>query len=309
MKSLTQLKQYYQSILLPELQVLEGLRKKALKKIIIGIAITVPLTLVGAVFAPPLIFLGIIGILLIVRMTTRTYVAQFKTDIIAKIVSFVDENLRYQRSHYIPQALFSASQIFRHRIDRYQGDDYVSGILGKTKVEFSELHAQYVVHDSKGRSSYHTIFKGLFFIADFNKNFSGRTIVLPDTAERLFGNIGSIFQSWNKMRGELIKLEDPAFEKEFVVYGSDQIEARYILSTSLMRRILDFKRKTRKRLHLSFVGSKIFIAISYRRNLFEPRVFRTLLDFEPIQQYFDDLQVAAGIVEELNLNTRIWGKQ
>lgn len=309
MKALAELKEYYHATLLPELQVLEQQRKAAFTKIIIGVAVTVPLTLLGMMFIPPFIIAGIIAICIIVHVATKGYVAHFKTNVIERIVTFADENLSYRRAACIPQSLFTASEIFRHHIDRYRGDDYVAGTLGKTRVEFSEVHAQYVTRDSKGRTSYHTIFKGLFFIADFNKHFNGRTIVLPDTAERLFGNIGSMFQSWNKMRGELIKLEDPDFEKEFVVYGSDQIEARYILSTSLMRRIVDFKRKTRKRLHLSFVGSKIFVAISYHRNLFEPRIFRTVLDFAPIQQYFEDVQAAAGIVEELNLNTRIWTKQ
>ena len=46
--------------------------------------------------------------------------------------------------------------------------------------------------------------------------------------------------------GELVKLEDPEFEKSFVVYSGNQTEARYILSTSLMRRILDYKVNCKK---------------------------------------------------------------
>ncbi|UCG49610.1 MAG: DUF3137 domain-containing protein, partial [Phycisphaerales bacterium] len=103
--------------------------------------------------------------------------------------------------------------------------------------------------------------------------------------------------------------EDPEFERNFAVYGSDQIEARYILSTSLMSRIVDFKKGSGRKIHLSFVGSRVFVAISYTRSLFEPRIFTTLLDFEPIRGYFEDLQLAVGIVDELNLNTRIWSKE
>ncbi|MFT5169968.1 MAG: hypothetical protein ACI8Q2_000583, partial [Candidatus Omnitrophota bacterium] len=44
-------------------------------------------------------------------------------------------------------------------------------------------------------------------------------------------------------------------------------------------------------------------------NLFEPRIFKTLLDFKPIEEYFEDLSFAIGIVEDLNLNTRIWSKE
>ena len=130
----------------------------------------------------------------------------------------------------------------------------------------------------------------------------------PDIAESLLGKFGQRLQSLNILRGELVKLEDPEFERHFSVYSNDQIEARYILSMSLMKRIVDFKQRTGRKIYMSFVGSKVFVAISYRRNLFEPRIFKTLLDFEPIRQYFEDLELAIGIVDDLNLNTRIWSK-
>ena len=47
----------------------------------------------------------------------------------------------------------------------------------------------------------------------------------------------------NFSRPPLVKLEDPEFEKHFVVSGEDQVEARYILSTCLMQRLTDFRNK------------------------------------------------------------------
>ena len=186
------------------------------------------------------------------------------------------------------------------------------GSVGKTEVRFSEVHAEYKTEsrDSKGhrKTHWHTIFKGLFFIADFNKEFHGRTVVLPDTAEKLFGGFGKMLQKMNLSRDELVKLESPEFEKEFAVYGTDQVEARYILSTSLMERILNFKRKTRMPVSVAFVHSNVCLALETRKNMFEPRIFRTLLDFDLVSDYLEDLQLAVGIVEELNLNTRIWTK-
>ena len=180
-------------------------------------------------------------------------------------------------------------------------------------MKFSEMHAEYKTEttDSKGRrhTQWHTIFKGLFFIGDFNKHFSGKTVVLPDTAERLFGLLGKTLQSVFKHSGELIKLEDPEFEKHFVVYGSDQVEARYILSTSLMKRITDFRSKHGKPVYVSFVRSCVHVAVTTGKNMFEPRILRSLLDFEMAEDYLEDLEFALGIVEDLNLNTRIWTKR
>ena len=69
-------------------------------------------------------------------------------------------------------------------------------------------------------------------------------------------------------------MEDVAFEKEFVVYGDDQIEARYILSTSLMERILSLQEKKQSSsAAFPFIGNKVHVAISYKKSLFEPRLF------------------------------------
>jgi hypothetical protein len=133
--------------------------------------------------------------------------------------------------------------------------------------------------------------------------------VLPDTAENLFGSFGKMLQQWNISRDPLIKLEDPEFERCFVAYGNDQVQARYILSTSLMERIVAFRKKADRPIYLSFVDSKVFVAVSYTRNLFEPKLLGTIMDFDRLCQYSEDLSLAVGIVDDLNLNTRIWTKQ
>jgi hypothetical protein len=199
-------------------------------------------------------------------------------------------------------------------VDRYHSEDYVSGSVGKTKVEFSEVHSEYKTeyHDSKGHRHevWHDIFRGVFFVADFNKEFKGLTLVLPDTAQKMFGDmIGSFFQKHSIGRPDLVKMEDPEFEKLFVVYGNDQVEARYILSPALMQRLVEYKKKTGKTLHFSFCKSKVYVAIPYNKDLFEPRIFRSIVDFDEVKGYFEDLQLVVSMVEDLNLNTRIWGKE
>ncbi|MHC4619418.1 MAG: DUF3137 domain-containing protein [Planctomycetota bacterium] len=319
MKTLEDLRQFYNTVLLTDLSALEAVRKAIVRKLtyigaavagVAGIAFFL-MARSGIPFFPGILFPVVIGAVLfafIAYLGSKGYVREFKTTIIQKIVTFLDGNLNYMPHRCVPRSTFMASQIFKTRPNRYKGDDYVSGKIGATQIEFSELHAEYESGSGKNRSR-RTVFKGLFFIADFNKHFTCQTVVLPDTAEKLFGSFGKLFQSWNVLRGQLIKLEDPEFEKHFVVYGGDQIQARYILSTSLMERIVNFKKETARPIYLSFVGSKVFVAISFTKNLFEPRLFQTLLDFGLVREYFEDLRLAVGIVDELNLNTRIWSKQ
>lgn len=325
MKTLNDLRNYYNTALLPDLTVFEAKRKRinTFRKVVKS---TFWGGIVGAVLfvfwtelfwdQPPewvypfmraFIVLGILfligGVPILVLIWRRVlcsiarayYVKEFKDRIIPKIVKFVDERLKYDQAKHIPRSLFMASQIFRKEYPVYRGDDYFSGKIGKTAVEFSELYVEN--------------FRGLFFVADFNKPFTGVTLVHPAIKVKFLGRLGSAMQTaFEQMQGyQLIHLEDPEFEQRFVIYGDDQVQARYILSPGLMKRIVEFEQKSQRPIHLSFMESKIFVAISYNKPLFEPRLTETLLDFEPIREYVDDLQLALGIVEDLNLNTRIWG--
>lgn len=319
MRTLEDLRDFYNTTLLAELKVLERQRRNVIRKfqyvgiVLLCIAAVVVLLLWHSLARQPmLIFIPIVICVVIsgviCKFISRGYVTEFKAVIIQRIIHFINKDLNYSQQDYIPKSTFVLSKIFNTKPNRYKGDDLVSGRIGATRIRFSEVHAEHESGSGKNRRRY-TIFKGLFFIGDFNKDFAGQTVVLPDTAEKLFGRIGQTLQSLNIFRGKLIKLEDPEFERAFAVYGDDQIEARYILSTSLMKRIVDFKKETNRKIFLSFIGSMVFVAVSYTKNLFEPRILRTLLDFEPIREYFEDLQLALGIVDDLSLNTRIWSKR
>jgi hypothetical protein len=326
MKTIEEFQNFYAQTLRPDLEVFEARRKSIVRKILIYTAIMLGLT--GALLAifyytmddptAGMSITGIVGLILCITgpfLFSGDYASAFKRVIIDGIVKYVDPSLQYGEKRRVEQSEFEDSRLFLHHIDRYDGEDGVWGKLGKTEVEFSEVHAEYKTTstDSKGnkRTEWHTIFKGLFFIGDFNKNFNGSTVVLPDLAEKLLGGwLGNLLQKWDIGRPEkLVKLEDPDFEKAFVVYGSDQIEARYILTPALMRRLLELQKKAQKAFFVSFVNSKVYVAIPYTQNLFEPRLFSTLLDFGMAKEFYEILAFAADIVEDLNLNTRLWTKQ
>ena len=317
MKSIEQLKVFYEQDLLPLLKRYENIRLNVLAKIryttIVFITLIIIISMIIASRAyMPVLFLCVIGSfvllwILLYKYFTYSYTSNFKYDIIGRVVKFVDDGLKYFPEDHINEDVYKASRLFKREPDRYKGEDLIKGQYGKTKLAFSELHSEYKTYSNK-RTQWHTIFKGLFFMADFNKDFNGYTIVLQDIAQGLLGSLGQKLQSFSG-RGQLVKLEDPEFEKAFVVYSDNQVEARYILTPALMQRIMEFKSKTKKNIQLSFIHSCVFIAIDNNKNMFEPRIFKTLLSFEPIEEYYKDLALAIGIVDDLNLNLRIWTKQ
>ncbi|MFH0861999.1 MAG: DUF3137 domain-containing protein [Candidatus Altiarchaeota archaeon] len=331
MKTVEEFKEHYERELMPALNELNGRRKKVAGGVVavavVGLALMVsPLAvgMIASVVAPDSAYLccclgavpffaGVAVIGFGNGMVTKGYRKDYKDQVVGKVVKFIDEGLEYRPSQGIETSAYHDSKIFLTHVDRYHSEDFISGTVGKTKVEFSEVHAEYKTEyrDSKGHrhTQWHTIFRGIFFVADFNKDFKGLTLVVPDTAQKLFGSlVGSFFQSHSIGRPDLVKMEDPEFEKLFVVYGNDQVEARYILSPSLMQRLVEYKKKTGKTLHFSFNKSQVYVAIPYNKDLFEPRIFRTLMDYDEVKGYFEDLKLVTSIVDELNLNTRIWSK-
>ncbi len=322
MKKLSHLMDYYYNEIYPDISYLEEERIEVSKKLrryklfLIGLGALLlfasysigmfesefDTALMISVVAP----IALYGFLY--KVTISGYKSGFKDQVIQKIIHFIEPNLRYLKNSCISQGDFQWSGIFKRNIDRYGGNDLVSGKIGSTEIKFSDVHAEYKTK-SKSGTQWHTIFQGLFFVADFHKNFKANIVVLPDFAQKHFGQIGTFLQDINFTRGDLVKMDNPAFEKEFVVYGEDQIEARYLLTQAMMERILEFKKKSDKPLYISFKNSKIFVAIEYNRDLFEPNPFKSLNDFGMIKEYYEDLALVIGIVEDFKLNTRIWSKK
>ena len=311
---------FYEKTLKPDLEIIDRERRRINKRVITTLVITIAAVALELILIPSRadmlkamvsMLTGFAG-LVTTGMVSKNYRKEYKSKIISRITGFLDEGLIYTPEGSIPFTEFLKSEIFPLSCDIFTGEDHFRGKIGKTDIEFSEVTAKHKNTSNTGsgqKDEYTTIFSGLFIIADFNKYFKTRTIVLPDTAEKLFGKFGQVLQTASSGRGKLVRLEEPVFEKEFCVYGDDQVEARYILTPSLMERIVAFKRKWNARISLSFIDSKVYLAINMNKNLFETRIFRPVADYSFMEENLRFLILLTGIVKDLNLNTRIWTKE
>ena len=319
MKGLSELTDFYYKALFPTLEELEENRKALrYRVVIIGLIYSlVAFSLAFFIFDQHinleiLAFFGFgyVGVgAFIYKFLIKDYTYEFKEKIIRPLITAIDDNLNYSPTLHLPQEHFNRSKLFTSSPDRVNGNDYVHGKIDNIKIQFSDFHAEKRHKDNKGRTSWRTIFRGLFIVSEFNKHFHGSTVVLPDTAQSSFGDfIGNWLQSNNFGRDELVKMDDVEFEKEFVVYSTDQVEARYILTHTLMQKLLNYKKRSKHPVHVSFTSKNIHIAIEYNKDLFEPSVFHSLLKYKIAMEYVSTLHLAIGIVEELKLNQKLWSK-
>jgi hypothetical protein len=236
----------------------------------------------------------------------------FKQRVISLVLKTIDESLEIDYTTGLSEDAFIYSQLFSKGPDRYRSEDQVWGMAGKTKFSFSELHAEYktVTQTKNGRQEHwHTLLKGIVFNADFNKNFNGLTIVRPKGMGAALGawisRVMPLFSAGDK---GLVKLENPEFEKEFVTYSTDQVEARYILTPAMMERLCELNNRCSSAISLSFINSSVFIAFPLDKNYFEPPVHKSLLDPSFLDEDTELIRFMYGIIQELDLNTRIWTK-
>lgn len=319
-----ELKSLYENQLKERLLELESLRKQVLQFIFYAVLAIVPAATVlivlyaNKVIDDVWIIVGLIGVLIgglvfIVNAVTffRKYRERFKKEVVNEIVHAIDSSWNYDYQQSIQLNEYLQSNLFETGVDRYKGDDLISGQIEKTDFRCSEFHTEYktVTYTKNGgvQEHWHTIFKGLFFHADFNKHIKGETYIAPDVAEKLFGKWGQKLQFSSK--GELVKLENPEFEKLFVVHSTDQIEARYILTPVMMEALVNINNQYKRPMHISFVGSRVFCAFSFNENLFEPNIFKSGANFDDIAMIYQLFMLNATIIQEMNLNIRIWTKE
>jgi hypothetical protein len=211
--------------------------------------------------------------------------------------------MSYKTDDGIGQAEFNEARLWRAP-DRYSVRDLIEGHIGDTNIRFSLVHAeeeyQTTSKDSQGRETththYRTIFCGLFLSAAFCKEFSARTTLRPYAAGIL-----------NRLRRTHVALEDPRFTSMFTAHSEDQVEARYLLTPSMMERLMALRERLGE-FHMTFSGGRMYLAVERPFGLFDPDVSVPLTEVSQLKKMYGNIRSMTEVVRDLDLNTRLWSK-
>lgn len=174
--------------------------------------------------------------------------------------------------------------------DRSKYEDQFRGNFLGAAFELYEGHLERRHRDSKGRTSWVTVFRGQCVRLSFPRRFLGVTIVRRDAGVfNMFGGGSNL---------KRVSLEDPVFEKAFEVYSDDQVESRFLLHPMFMQRLVELEAALRgKRLRCGFEQGDLLIAIE-GGNLFEPgSMFKPLADPERARVIVKDV---AGVLRVMD---------
>jgi Protein of unknown function (DUF3137) len=104
-----------------------------------------------------------------------------------------------------------------------------------------------------------TVFQGIIIRLQFARAFTGTTLLRREGFKfTLFGDS----KTYGGQKLERIKMVDPAFEDAFDVYGSDQVEARYLVHPAYCERLLELEREFHgAKLSALFFGGDVIVTI------------------------------------------------
>ncbi len=237
----------------------------------------------------------LMGMIAITSSPIWSFRKKIKTKIMQEFIRFFG-TFQYYFEHKIDTEILRNSLLFGN-FNHSSGDDYFIGTYKNVSMTIAEQKLVY-----HGRKNSHTVFKGILILLDMNKSFQGQTVVFNDYGA--FNFLHSLSCIGTKLQN--IKLEDVLFEKKFEVYGTNQIEARYLLTPAFIERVLQVcKLFCGNKIQFSFFNNRLLLAISTNKNMFETSsLFSITTNRRRINQAFEQILSVMSIVDILKLTQK-----
>jgi hypothetical protein len=234
----------------------------------------------------------------------RELAKKYKTIVVTRVVSALGNGLSYMPLSKFTKQDFLDMDLFEKRCEKWHAEDEISG--RKNAVGYSILEGKATRTEGSGKNRRTvTIFRGLIVRLDFNKNFGGHTVVVPDSESKILG--GLFGEAETRRRKNIARLENVEFEKCYSVYCTDQQEARYLLTPKLMELILEAQTVLGVQIRLSFHDNSVFLTVPQNVDRFEVSMFGSKVSPETVVgDLAEVVRLAERVIDTLELETRIW---
>lgn len=146
-----------------------------------------------------------------------------------------------------------------------------------------------------------TVFDGIILRFQFARPFLGTTLVRRDGFKfTLFGDS----KTYAGYELERIKMVDPRFEDAFDVYGTDQVEGRYLVHPAYCERLIELENEFQgEKLAALFMGGDLIVTLR-TGNMFESATLKPEADRELLGQTISQFGAITRLVKLLNERSR-----
>jgi len=220
---------------------------------------------------------------------TRTVKAETKSHLVGGICQFIGWEFNHDVDEPPVLDPLIDNGLLPKRFHRVKFEDRMNGNAHGADFEAVEAHMERRDRDSKGRERWVTVFRGSLMAIDFHREFLGRTVVLRDKG---------IFNAKKKSGMKRVGLVDPIFEKIFEAYGTDQVEARYLLTPDFMQRLVDLETSVDgKKIRFGFIQGLLLIAVETPNRFEAGSMFKPLTDTTRTQKILNEIGAIFDVVD------------
>jgi hypothetical protein len=226
----------------------------------------------------PLIF----GIFLLLVLCVISCVLKIKKEIrnindkiIQDILVYIskDNNSIFEPNKRISLDNIKEMELFNLKNLKYNGKNAISTNYNHNNMNFADMEIYYFQDKVKEEKVYGNdgkeyikrtiekekkyVFDGCYISATLNKKIANHIYLIPNKFTDLV--INGAINDYITYSGEEIELENLEFSKKYKVYSDDEIQARYILSLSLMEKINDIDKLFKGKKYIVFKEGRRFV--------------------------------------------------
>ncbi|MGO2131320.1 MAG: DUF3137 domain-containing protein [Halomonas sp.] len=329
--------EYYTGTIEPQLERFDEKRRLGVKLMIAG-GVVVVLDLVAlfwlnsqGVTSSMVLVAGLavaalagLGVFLTYRKTRQLV----KTALVEPGCRFLGYDYVQKPRDFPVEQFYDLRLIRRRQQTSTQVEDGISGTYNGIgfrlcEVEIRDRSNQDKEQKSSSDKNKNLLFRGVLFISEFPRNFTGETRVLHSAHLSLLPK-----SALDGSRLESVHLEESKFSQSYHVYSNDQVEARYLLNPRFMELLMELVARfnpspelppdqaeaieqswiyqkmmdVANSLSVAFVDNQMLIAVGTRENRFEGgSLLKSLKDRQRVEQLLEELQVVPQILDTLSL--------
>ncbi|HEY0997791.1 MAG TPA: DUF3137 domain-containing protein [Gemmatimonadaceae bacterium] len=229
----------------------------------------------------------------------------YKRVVMQRVVKALGSDLAYRPESSLTRGHWERMDLFPVRPSSFRSEDEVRGRKANVTYAIHEVRAT----RREGKTE-KVLFRGFVAQLEFNKHFQGHTVVVPDREGRsLPGKLFGDALERSKIGGkQIVRLENPDFEAQFSVYGTDDQEARYLLTPKMMELIMEANALQPEQIRLAFLGNFLYVTVPSHMELADPGLDSTVSPESALGELATVMQLAERLVSTLDLETRIWSR-
>lgn len=224
--------------------------------------------ILGVIIIAILVFLAII-------LNLKREIYNINQFVIKDMVQYIsgDSNSIYEPNKRICIENIKDMELFNLDNLKYNGNNAISTNYNGNHMNFADMEIYYYKDKIKEEKAYDKdgkeyikktvdkvkkyVFDGCYISATLNKKIAEHIYLIPNNFADLI--INGTLKDYITYSGEEIQLENIEFSKKYKVYSDDEIQARYILSLSLMEKINEIDDILKGKKYIVFKAGRRFV--------------------------------------------------